>query len=80
MFAGRGKGREEKMVAAGERGHLAGAPFSRAKGPNPCPGGRLALEKKERKPHFLTRRRWGKKWGNHIQGPLKGSMPIGKLL
>lgn len=31
---------------------------------------------KERK----QRRRWGKKWGNHIQGPLEGSMPIGRLL
>lgn len=38
------------------------------------------MERKERKPHFLTKRKWGKKWGNHIQGPLEGSLPIGRLL
>lgn len=77
MFAGRGKGREEEMMVAGERGHLAGAPFSGTEGSDPCPGGRLASE---RKPHFPTRRRRGKKLGDHIQGPLEGSVPTGRLL
>lgn len=75
MFAGRGKGREEEMVAAGERGHLAGAPFKGTQSMSRWTTG-FGKEGKERK----ERRRWGKKWSNHIQGPLEGSMPIGRFL
>lgn len=75
MVAGRGKGRG-RDGGCRRWGLPGGGPVQQGRGVRSMSRWSPALG---RKPHF-SKRKSGKKLAHHIQGPLEGPVPIGRLL